>query len=173
MSEPIPPGPHYQRPVPPQKPAGGGTAISAAVLSLLGSVAQGYPFVTSTLEMGSNDEMLKHLPGWWHVYVLISWVLSFILTVGLLVGGIQLLRRRDYARRMIIGACGIVIFTTVFGTIMMLAMRDKLAEYAGVSASFLSTVGIVGGLIVLIFPIVTLVLTILPPTKRWCAQGAP
>lgn len=141
------------------------------MLSLLGSVHQGYSFVASTLKLAWNDnEMLKHLPGWWHIYFLISWVLSFTVTVGLIVGGIQLLRQRDYARRLIVGACGIVILTTVFGIIVLVTMRDKLAESAGVSASFLSTAGIVGGLTILIFPIVTLVLTPLPPTKRWCAQ---
>jgi hypothetical protein len=146
------------------------------VLSFLGAAHQILVAISGISDMGSVDDAdtLRILPGWWKAYSVATWVLAFFVAVALIVGGVQLLRKRSYARWLIVGACGIVIAIELFGIVVLADLGDRLTKgikgASSVMVSQITGMGTAVLLVLMIFPIVTILLTLLPPTKRWCLQ---
>jgi hypothetical protein len=119
---------------------------------------------------------MQILPGWWKAYSVTTWVSAFFVAIVLIVGGVQLLRKRSYARWLIVGASGIVIAIELVAIVILADLGDRIAKGAkGASSVMVSQITGMGTavlLVLMIFPIVTILLTLLPPTKRWCLQRA-
>jgi hypothetical protein len=122
---------------------------------------------------------MQILPGWWKAYSVTTWVSAFFVAIVLIVGGVQLLRKRSYARWLIVGASGIVIAIELVAIVILADLGDRIAKgvkgakgASSVMVSQITGMGTAVLLVLMIFPIVTILLTLLPPTKRWCLQRA-
>ncbi|MDT5011482.1 MAG: hypothetical protein QOH57_3099 [Mycobacterium sp.] len=147
----------------------GGTAITAAVLSFLGTVAHALGAIMLLVAMSAVNDVPKArdlLPGWYGAFAIGSCVLNIALSVTLLVGGIQLLRHVGWSRMLLAGACAVAVVWRIVDVIATKSIYDSLEKF-GVDASA-RVGGAAGTTLGLIFPIVTLVLVLLPLTKRWC-----
>jgi hypothetical protein len=151
----------------------GATAIAAAVLALLGCAAQGLGGIgvfaeLSDISSADWDKARDVLPGWTRPYLMTAGVVAIAVAVALLVGGILLLRRRDGARMLIATSCVIVMVAAIAGLFFALDLKNTLDEhgYTGLVSMGSQLPAAIGGIV---FPLVTLILVLMPSTKRWCA----
>jgi hypothetical protein len=148
------------------------------VLSFLGAAHQTLVAISGVSDMGSSDDAdtLAVLPDWWKAYSVMTWVLAVFVAVALIVGGVQLLRKRMYARWLIVGACAVVIAIELVGIVILADLGDRITKgvkgASSVMVSQITGMGTAVLLVLMIFPVVTILLTLLPPTKRWCLQRA-
>ena len=98
-------------------------------------------------------------------------VLTVILAVALLIGGIQLFRRRNGARAAIAISCGLLIAVGIGALALRLSVNGfgYLEWYYSQHPSAL----ILPVVVCILFPLVTMILVLLPSTKtkRWCQAG--
>ncbi|MEV0249898.1 hypothetical protein AB0H76_25080 [Nocardia sp. NPDC050712] len=146
----------------------GGTAITAGVLAALGAVSQlagaAISLTTSTVftDSGLSD---SDLTSQLRTLMTVTSVVSF-LVAALLGGGAVLLFLRKAAGRILVAAgCGLVIVAQLANTVLMATLFADLDD----DGSVLAVAGL-SAVFSLIFPIVTLVLALLPATARWLAH---
>ncbi|MCM6776867.1 hypothetical protein NDR87_23255 [Nocardia sp. CDC159] len=142
----------------------GGTAIAAGVLASLGAVAElfgglanvvlGATGLLRELDM-SGDELPAD--SWFGPYLAGTGVVAIVVGVLLAWGAIALLRRKTVGRTLIAIGTGTAIVRGVVGAVV-----------ASMWSPFLA-LGTISGLLGLAFPIVTLILVLLPATTRWLA----
>jgi hypothetical protein len=166
--------------VDPPRPASGGTAITAGVLAILGglwalvSMIGGFAIASldsSDLEYSTYNSADGYssgtytLPDWLGTYGIIIALVNLVVAVLLIVGAILLFTKKSAGRFMVAGGCGLVILIGVAGIIVGAVMSADIEGGMGGIA-----VGGVIGFIALVPAIATLVLALVPPTGRWCAQ---
>lgn len=168
----------YQPPygaLPPQQPSAV-TAIIAAVLSFLGAAANIIGPLFAILGVGvlaavASDSDFE-FPGWYYPITIISSIVQLVAGIGLVVGGIMLLRKTNTGRMIIAISCAGVIVVSILGIISGAALtswaEDRL-DGADLTGSVATNVGV--SVVGLIFPIATLVLALLPATRQYC-EGA-
>lgn len=137
-------------------PPSGGTAITTAILAILGGLVQGFEgaaglFGGASLA-GDSSGMAHSAP----VLLIIIGGVTFVAGILLLVGAIMMFVRKPVGRMLVIIGCGLTI-ATVLGTIAW-----TVIGLGGSPSMFLLLTGTV-------FPILTLVLAILGSTKRYLA----
>ncbi len=149
----------------PARPSGV-TAITGAVLSLLGGLAQVVTVFGSlvALTLTSDSSVSQYLPDWYGAVMVLTLLVSVALCAGLLVGGGFLTVGRSWARIVVAASCGVAI---VFGIVSEVVAS---AMYRGMGADIAAGQGAssVFGFLGLIFPIATAVLVLLPSTAAWC-----
>lgn len=142
-----------------QKP-GGGTAITAAVLAILGGIVALLGVISSIVGLATFHGT--------EILFIISLVVDLALAGLLLYGAIALIMHKPAGRMCVIIGCGVSIAFSLISVILSAAGATAL----GSSAEFLG-VGIAGALVGLIPPVATLVLAIVKPTQLWVGLGAP
>jgi hypothetical protein len=165
---PTAPGPQYSPYGPPPSPSGG-TAITAAVLSFLGTVAHGLGTMVVFVAMSAINDVPKAkdlLPGWYTGFAIGSALINVAISIALLVGGIQLLRHVGWSRMLIAGACAAAIVWRIVDLVATKSIYDSIEKYGVDTGQRIG--GMAGSTFALIFPIATLVLVLVPLTKRWC-----
>lgn len=142
----------FPPPGPPSSP-GGGTAITAAVLAIFGGLLN---FVMGLIGFAKIIGMKADSPDTFAggSYPL---ALGFVLLgvaggLLLLIGAIMLLRRTMVARWLVVGGCSLAFLAAMIS----FGLRSAISEYRG-SGSVLN----------LLFPILTIVLVLLPSTTAW------
>lgn len=163
--------------------SGAGTAITAAILSFLG-VALHVPLIGLSVfwarymvVAGELSAGREHLAGsfWWSVVVIVT---QLYVLMMLLVAGIQLLRRRPSGRLMVVAGCGVAVAlaasSQVIETATAVWTRPQVGDYFGPHAVATRLFPVMHTLPMFAVPfaLVTLILVLLPSTKRWC-QPAP
>ncbi|MEZ0363889.1 hypothetical protein ACAG26_09350 [Mycobacterium sp. pUA109] len=141
----------------------GATAITAAILSFLGSLVHGIAAVGSLLGLASPLTRYSNVSGGF--FALLA-VVSGGVAAGLLVGGIMLLRRRPTGRVVIAASCGAVILLAVASY----AYSEHLLRGYGITGFTSSPLGL---LLNTVMPGVTMALALVPPTLRWCYAKPP
>jgi hypothetical protein len=129
----------------PMVPPSGGTAITAAVLALLGAFSAIFT-VVQNIGFFVNDPVLSAWPLWQ------QGIASAIELITLGVGSILLLLRKHIGRALVVTGCAVHLLQGVI-------------PFGG-----FWTIGRVS-LFVLIPAIATLILVLLPHTARWCDWG--
>ncbi|TDH57481.1 hypothetical protein [Mycobacterium talmoniae] len=159
---------HPPQPGPPAPPPSGATAITAAVLSFLGSAANGVGVISGVVVVWSSliGESLAAAAGLNVGFFVFLTLVSCVLAVALLVGGILLLRRKLAGRLVIAVACGIAI---AMALISFGYTQNAMRDYAFAA----STYGLPGLALNLVMPAVTMTLALVPPTHRWCVARRP
>ncbi|SNR32390.1 hypothetical protein SAMN06265360_102109 [Haloechinothrix alba] len=181
-----------------EPPASGGTAITAGVLACLcglfalwGAV-QAFMLSAMSVEMfdaeltaGERARAESAIPGWTQTAGFIGGSVQLVI-VGLLIGGAVLLFMKKAAGRwMVASGCALVILFSIASFILTWVVLDSMVEeFAGQGSStgpsaqeaesVLGAAMVVGGIamfFVLLPAIVTLVLALVRPTRRWCEQG--
>ncbi|MFT3898926.1 MAG: hypothetical protein QM728_01595 [Gordonia sp. (in: high G+C Gram-positive bacteria)] len=161
----------------PQPEPSGGTAITAGILSILGGVAEfaGSIVVIIALIVLSNldasNKVVDALPDWYTAGMVVMAVVEVITGTILLIGGIALLTRRLWGRIAIVVGCAIALTTSIIGLFIDFAVAEAITSdiSAGTDVDLGSGIGSTAGSIIqMIFPIVTIVLALLPATKAWC-----
>ncbi|MBA0125431.1 hypothetical protein H0B56_07745 [Haloechinothrix sp. YIM 98757] len=181
-----------------EPPASGGTAITAGVLACLGGVfaawgaVQAFMLSAMSVEMfdaeltaGERARVESAIPGWTQAAGFIGGSVQLVI-VGLLIGGAVLLFMKKAAGRwMVASGCVLVILSSIVSFILTWVVLDSMVEeFAGQGSStgapaqeaesVLGAAMVVGGVamfFVLLPAIVTLILALVRPTRRWCEQG--
>ncbi|MFC9893131.1 hypothetical protein ACFVMC_05515 [Nocardia sp. NPDC127579] len=158
--------------MPPVKP-GGGTAITAGVLASIGSlvhvVGGGYSLATLSVLADELGEIETSTLDQLRTFTILTSSVGLLAGALLGVGAVTLFMRKPIGRILIASGCGLVIVMQLLSMTMMATMFGDLDDDGAIVA-----VAGVTGVIGMIFPIITLVLVLLPPTARWLAyQPAP
>lgn len=171
------PAPHGYPANPYVRPPSGGTAITAAILALLGAAYNAFGAVMGLIGAASlaetNDVLRRSghdipasddLESQLHTAAIIAGGLALMLGVG----GVLLLARRNWGRILIGVACGCAV---AFG-VQSLANDSVLVGEMGASSESVAVgIGLVAGFG---FPLVTFVLVMLRSTIGWVnARTAP
>jgi len=162
-------------PVPPAAPAQprGGTAITAGVLAALGGLlslgitAVSLFFLIVIASIGSNfdrsdveflDSIFGVLAIGLVAVVIIALVLGTLLSVLLIAGAVLLFRRKMLGRGLVVSGCAVAIVSNLMTSVFTTAVT---------SDDWYSPEGVVSALLGLAFPIITMVLALLPSTTAW------
>ena len=162
-------------PVPPAAPAqpSGGTAITAGVLATLGGLlslgitAVSLFFLIVIASIGSNfdrsdveflDSIFGVLAIGLVAVVIITLVLGTLLSVLLIAGAVLLFRRKMLGRWLVVSGCAVAIVSNLMTSVFTTAVT---------SDDWYSPEGVVSALLGLAFPIITMVLALLPSTTAW------
>ncbi len=162
-------------PVPPAAPAQprGGTAITAGVLAALGGLlslgitAVSLFFLIVLASIGSNfdrsdveflDSIFGVLAIGLVAVVIIALVLGTLLSVLLIAGAVLLFRRKMLGRWLVVSGCAVAIVSNLMTSVFTTAVT---------SDDWYSPEGVVSALLGLAFPIITMVLALLPSTTAW------
>lgn len=161
-----PPYPGQYQPYPQQGGApGGGTAITAGVLASIGAAGQLLGgLLQIALGATQTDELHSmYHASWYPVYTIVAGLIAVIAGAALAAGAVTLFRRRPIGRTLIVAGCALTIVIGIAG--IAVALNLDIGTLGGAS----HLVGGVGGVFGLIFPIITIVLTLVPATARWLA----
>lgn len=144
--------------------AGSGTAIASAVLALLGAtyrIVGAIVAVGVSVYLGGEEVRAAEAPN--RTILLIS--IPFLLAIGaaLLVGGIRLLRKSPVGRTLVVTACSVDIAYEVIEFVIVKAVAGS-GPMIAVGSPVLLIIGV-------IFPVVTIVLTVNSSTSRWLNHG--
>lgn len=162
-------------PVPPAAPAQprGGTAITAGVLAALGGLlslgitAVSLFFLIVIASIGSNfdrsdveflDSIFGVLAIGLVAVVIITLVLGTLLSVLLIAGAVLLFRRKMLGRWLVVSGCALAIVSNLMTSVFTTAVT---------SDNWYSPESVVSALLGLAFPIITMVLALLPSTTAW------
>ncbi|MBB5911516.1 hypothetical protein BJY24_000383 [Nocardia transvalensis] len=156
-------GGYHPYPYAPARGPGGGTAITAGVLASLGAAGQGLGGVMNIVLGATRSQDLSSMTdaNWYVAYTIASGVIALI-AAGLLAGGaVGLFRRKRSGRMPVVAGCAT---TLVIGIVSLLVAFEARTAGGAVAAVVLlsATIGMA-------FPIVTIVLTLVPATTRWLA----
>ncbi|MEV0684233.1 hypothetical protein AB0I35_10245 [Nocardia sp. NPDC050378] len=168
-------------PAPVQRAPSEGTAIVAGVSALVGGLIE---MIAAVVWMATSDYPLfawGFAPVWASVVSAVLMVVDVIAAALLLIGAIVLFRRGRSGPTMVALGCAGVVAAYVVGAISNVAQFGRfdlgskiyleLAFGQSAVGSLLgSYVGLpwFGPILLLVFPAVTFVLTLLPSTRRWC-----
>lgn len=148
--------PYGLPPVPPPAP-GGATGIIAGVLAGLGCLANlvGGSFMAFGLSILIGESSDATASGWGALIAITA--LNILAGLLLLIGTVTLLLRKMIGRWLVVAGCAVSILSTLVNLTLTPSTIAGYEYDRGVGAD------LVGG----IFPIVTLVLALLPSTAAW------
>lgn len=138
----------------------GATAKAAAVLALLGGIAN-LVLAAVLVAAGGYVSEQDRPPGWYRATIYVVAAAGFISAGALLAGAVMTLTRKRFGPQIVAVGCALCIATFFVD----LAMALSAAGEGGVGVSGSPGRYLSG----LIFPALTLVLALLPSTKRWLA----
>ena len=159
-------------PAAPAQPSGG-TAITAGVLAAVGGLlglgitAVSLFFLIAIASIGSNfdrsdveflDSIFGILAIGLVAVVIIGLVLGIVLSALLITGAVLLFRRRMLGRWLVVSGCAVAIVSNLMTSVFTTAVT---------SDDWYSPEGVVSALLGLAFPIITMVLALLPSTTAW------
>ncbi|MDT8911467.1 hypothetical protein [Amycolatopsis sp. PS_44_ISF1] len=142
----------------PPKP-GGGTAITAAVLAILGGIAS-LVSVIGYIAIGAETSSLP-------VFVIVSLVVNLAMAGLLLFGAITLLMHKPIGRMCVTVGSGLAIAYTLITLVLHFADVSGL----GGDTSAVMGFGVVASILWILPPVATLVLAIVKPTAWWVGRG--
>ncbi|MFE9320039.1 DUF4328 domain-containing protein [Nocardia sp. NPDC052278] len=151
-----------QNPLYEHRPSGG-TAIAAGVLALFGAV---HRLLSAVLAVGlfifldTGSELLREADRPMRTTMLISAPIFLVIGVLLLLGGTQLLRRRQAGRTFVVTACAADIAYGIIEFAIVKAVSASNDDLILIGSPVLVTVGV-------IFPVITIGLTVAAATMRW------
>ncbi|MFL0289825.1 hypothetical protein ACJH6J_02115 [Mycobacterium sp. SMC-18] len=141
-------------PMPPAPPSGG-TAIGAAVLSILGALANGGMALAGFSSIARiRSESAASFPGGTYALAIVFVASGLVAALLLIVGATMLFMRKMPSRWLITAGCALVIG----GTVISYGLHNAISEYEG---------GPRLGFLGLLFPILTMVLALRPSTVAW------
>ncbi|MBK1785619.1 hypothetical protein [Prauserella cavernicola] len=166
MSEPpqYPQGSDLHQPygVVPELPANRGTAVTAAVLALVGSAVH----LLGVLALFSRIDVVVR-----SAFALTSLVANVVLVALLLPGAVLLLLRRVVGQVFVAIGAGVAIgyfaFMVLAGFAASLSLNGELDSDA---ADYLAGAGGLQAFVICLPAIATLVLALIAPTRRWVRQ---
>ncbi len=175
-------------PAPAPRPTTGGTAMTAAILASLGGLAGVggvLMYVVNTVRLGSPLFGWGFMPGWVSIVVAVSFALDLVAAVMLLAGAMQVFGRRGSGPTLVALGCFGVIVAYLLGvfTGLVLSLEYDFPLISEQSSIFGNTSvdSMLGAyvdvpwaisLLVMVFPVATFVLAVLPSTRRWCRGTA-
>ncbi|MEV0333295.1 hypothetical protein [Nocardia sp. NPDC050717] len=161
--------------------------MTAAILAVLGGLAAFggvLMYVVNTVRFDSPLFGWGYTPGWVSIVVGVSFVIDLVAAVLLLAGAAQVFGRRGAGPTLVaLGSFGVLV-AYLLGVLTGLAMslQYDLPIFNGQSSIFGHTsvdsmlgayvdIPWVVSLLVMVFPVVTFVLAVLPSTRRWCKRA--
>ncbi|SIH24643.1 Uncharacterised protein [Mycobacteroides abscessus subsp. abscessus] len=158
-----PAAPHTD-PAYPQSAPSGATAIATGVLALLGGISNFALAGVWAFALSDAVSEQDTLPSWYHWTFYVVGACLAIVAGTLLTGAVMTFKRNRLGPRVVAAGCALRI-AVFFG--------DLAVTLAATNESGLGLYGSPGlYLSGLAFPVITLVLALLPSTKRWLTDGA-
>ncbi|MEU7141623.1 hypothetical protein ABZ942_19370 [Nocardia sp. NPDC046473] len=170
-------------------PPSGATAITAAILALLGGLVALLglvAFLAAAAQVGMDNALQMSSffgPQWWRQLVVGGEISNAVTALLLLGGAVQLLRHKMAGRTMIIWGCLVVIAGNIIGWIAAQSTSSSLrtslddltqgTDASELDSAFRNAALITGGLalVLLAFPVLTLLLAAARSTRTWCLAG--
>ncbi|WP_218719218.1 hypothetical protein [Nocardia sp. MH4] len=172
-----------------QRPASGGTAVVAAALALLGGIAGAVGVLFGLFRMVRSETGVFGwgiAPGWVSVVSGATLLVDVLSAVSLSVGAILLFRRRGAGPTLValgsVGTLGAYVVTAMSTAVQLLQYDLPIGRHLdavlGQSVfnglfSVERSVPWMVSVLLLVFPVVTFVLAVLPSTRRWCKAARP
>lgn len=168
-----------------QRPATGGTATTAGVLAVLGGLVGLGGVIAALAEMARNGSLFWWgiAPEWVSIVSALTMVVDIVAAVMLLTGAILLFRRRGAGPIVVALGCTGVVGVYVMTVIWMFAQLrwsnlgsagniEVAYGHSSVAAILATEVRVPWAVSVslLVFPVVTFLLAVLPSTRRWCRR---
>ncbi|MFD3506733.1 hypothetical protein [Nocardia sp. NPDC058666] len=168
-----------------QRPATGGTAITAAVLAVLGALAGlgGAVSIVRIMVLANSVFWWGLAPTWASVAMALALIVEVVAAVLLFTGAILIFRRRHSGPTLtvlgcigVVGAYAVSVVTTlgqmaeygdISGRSIQYALRQTSVD-AMVAGTVETDLPTVVSVLLLGFPLVTFALAVLPSTRRWC-----
>ncbi len=148
------PGSFPPAPMPPASPSGS-TAISAAVLSILGGLVNvGIGLSGFFAVIAIKNDSPVNFSGGTYALALVFTLIGVVAGLLLLAGATTLLLRKAISRMLVATGCGLVIL----GTLISFGLHAAITEYQG---------GPRFGFLGLVFPILTMALVLQRSTTAW------
>jgi nitrate reductase gamma subunit len=139
----------------PSAPPSGGTAISAAVLSILGGLVNvGIGLSGFFAVIAIKNDSTTNFTGGTYALALVFTLIGVVSGLLLLAGATTLLLRKTIGRTLVATGCGLVML----GTLISFGLHAAITEYQG---------GPRFGFLGLVFPILTMVLVLHRSTMAW------
>lgn len=135
-----------------------------AVLATLGGIANLVLAVVWAFALSDAVSEQNTLPSWYHWTFFIVAAGLVVVAGALLTGAVMTLKRKRFGSRIVAAGCALRI-AVFFGD---LAATLGAAHEGGLGLSGAPALYLSG----LVFPVITLVLALLPSTKRWLTDGA-
>ncbi len=170
-----------------QRAAGGGTAVAVAVLALLGGIAGAVGVVSGLVAMVRSESGLfgwGMVPGWVSVVSGATLVIDLGSAVLLLVGAMLVFRRRGAGPMLVVLGCvgvlGAFVVTAISTVVQLMQYGIPIGRHVDAMLGQSVFNGLFSmerdvpwllAVLLLVFPVVTFVLGVLPSTRRWC-KGA-
>ncbi|MFF2390970.1 hypothetical protein [Nocardia sp. NPDC058114] len=162
--------------------------MTAAILALLGGFAAFggvVMYVVNTLRFDARWLAWGLVPGWASIVTAVLLVIDLVASIMLVSGAILIFRKRNPGRVLVVLGCLGVIGTYALGAlstvIQLMDYRFPLSRQLEAILGNSSIDSILGAdvdipwaisLLMMVFPVITVVLAVLPSTKRWCRGGA-
>ncbi|KAF0836676.1 hypothetical protein [Nocardia caishijiensis] len=174
-------------PAPVQRPPSGGTAILTGISALVGGLVGVVGMIAAVGRMVTSDYPpfgWGYAPAWASIASAVLLVVDIVAAVLLLIGAIVLFRRKSSGPMMVASGCAGVIGAYVAGVIITVAQFGRFdigsSSYREVVFDQSAVNSLLGpyidlpwflSILLLVFPAVTLLLALLPSTRRWCGRG--
>ncbi|WP_051181905.1 hypothetical protein [Nocardia vinacea] len=141
----------------------GGTAIAAGVLAAIGAVMQMLVGLMNIVLGLTQSHELRQDAGltWYPTYVLSTGAVALLAGTLLGTGAVALFRRRPAGRLLIVAGCASAILFGIAWAVVMFGVT-LIGGLSGIAGTLDGSVG-------LVFPIATIILALVPSTRRWIA----
>jgi hypothetical protein len=160
-----PQNPGYTGAIAPEPRAGGGLAITAGVLAMLGALTTIGTGIGGIQFISSPDLPTIVLAG-----IIVDWVVA----LTLLVGSVLLLMRKSIGQILVITGCSLTLALSVMvGVGGGVALSDAMKADGQTSSNATGAIAGVGffAFLMALPAIITLVFALVPTTSRWIKQG--
>lgn len=144
-----------------------GTATGAGVLASLGAVGQilgGVLDIVLGIALPDFDDSTLRFTTWFTGYLIVIGAVGLVTGALLGTGAVLMFRRKPLGRILIVAGCVATIVAGVASYVVLYA-----GDVGGQRGSF-GLMGGFGGLAGQVFPVVTAILALVPPTARWLAH---
>lgn len=144
--------------------ASGVTAIVSSVLAILGA-AWGLLVIISTADALFDNA--RYLSGSYYAWIVVDLLFGIVGTALLATGAVMVLRRKALGRWLIVGECTVGVLVSVVNVVVSAVSLSS--RYSGPAIHITPTLV---SLTVLVFPVATAILALVPATGAWCADRA-
>jgi hypothetical protein len=178
------PYPSYGSGFAPAPHGGGGTAITAVVLSFIGALWNGIGAIGAVRILAGSGQVMNAMeqfgakPGWPFYGTIAMSIVQILIPVLLLIGGIQLLSRRSSGRRTITTGCVLWLVLSGIVALAFFGVSEWFNTWAGglsdrsafdVTSAF-AKAGLLAAGLPALCAVIIMSCALSASTRRWCQQ---
>lgn len=141
--------------------------ITTLIMSILAFLGGGAGVVNAVALFSLKSEVVSNgAHGWFPGWLIASGVIYLLLAATLVVGGLFALLRRRLGPLLVAIACGAYIVLGIAGIVIAAMRTSDLNSQLGTHVDPVTPMAIIR----LLFPLATLILALIAPTRRYCTR---